>query len=408
MAEFNRSNEWGIKVNAVSQEGWGTLDEKMRQVNSDPVQPDILVGYNTQALQWDLGGWLLVDQALYVSDPLWGLPPAEIKGFYPTIWAQDFVPDGMLDGKASPGGKRLGLPWYSTSTVLLYNLTRGAELGFAQPPRTSDELKKQACAAAQAFAKVEPGSAQGQDSSAAPGAGGWLVTDEASLLSSLIFAFGGEIARPDRTGYQFDTSEARQAVLYLHQLYTGGCVWRDAETSSLQAFGERKALMVAVSSAELGAVRSGLAELDFEDEWIVLPFYSPQGQPVVDVYGPALLITQSDPERQLASWLFVRWMVSPQSQAEWALGSGDLPTSALAVQSLMTRTDLSAPLRQVLEHLPYAHSEPVYASWSYVRPAQAEALDFILLPDRKNEDIIAVLKTMDLLAAEIQTQWSQP
>ena len=400
VSEFNRTNAWGITVRAVSQAAWGVLDEKMRQLSTDSVRPDIVVGYNTQALQWDLGGWLLIDQSRYISDPVWGLPQAEVKGFYPALWAQDFVPDGMLAGKPSPGGKRLGLPWYNATTLLFYNASLGRELGFTHPPQTTSELKAQVCAAAQAAGKTGEG-----NTPSTPGSGGWLVTDEASLLSSLIFAFGGELARPDRTGYQFDTPEARQAVQYLYQLYAAGCIWRDADVNSLQAFGERKALLVAVSSAEIGSAPAIFAEMGFKDGWLVLPFYSPTGQPVVNVYGPALLITQSDPARQLAAWLFVRWLDSPKNQALWAAVSGNLPSSGLAVQEMGAQ---NGPLGQALGYLPYTHSEPVYASWGYVRPAQAEALDFVFLPDRKSEDLFAILKTLDKLAAEIHSQWGQP
>lgn len=295
-AEFNQQNEWGIRVQAVSQEAWGILDERVRQGSA--AQPDVLLGYNTQALQWDVGGWLLADLGLYVNDPIWGLTAKEISAYYPTIWAQDYVPDGMLNGKAQPGGKRLGLPFYRTATLLAYNAAWGRKLGFSQPPRTAGEIQAQACAAAQAAAK--------DPENAIPGSGGLLVTDGAGLLSSLIFAFGGEIARPDRSGYQFDTPLARQAVEYLGQLAANGCVWRSPEVSAVQAIGQRQALFVTLSSAELAAVQAGLQAQGFADEWQVLPFYSPEGQPVVGVYGPALLVTQSLPERQLAAWLFVR------------------------------------------------------------------------------------------------------
>lgn len=399
--QFNQENEWNITVSASSQGNWGSFEEQMRQVNGSNTQnPDILVGYNNDALIWDSGGWLLTDQADYVNDPLWGLPDKQIEAYFPAIWAQDFVPDGMMNGQAAEGGKRLGLPWYQSATLLLYNTSWAKDLGYKNPPRTLAEIQTQACAAA----KWEPSGTRTPLAAAAVTRAGWLLSGDGSVFSSFVFAFGGEIARPDRSGYQFNTPESQKALEYLYRLYAGGCAAKSADGDMFQAFIERRALFITVSSAEVSAAQAAFAEAKFKDDWISLPFYSLEGQPVVDVYGPALLITQSNPARQLAAWLFVRWLVSPENQAAWAFTSGTLPVSSLAVQELVAQYKLSAPLRQALEFLPYAHPEPVYASWKSIRPAQAEALDYLLVPDLKPDAISSILKNMDQLAEEIHAQ----
>ncbi len=395
--QFNQDNEWGIQVELVSQGSWGVLDEKMRQASADSEHPDLIVGYNNQALVWDAGGWLLEDQAPYTGDSAWGLAPGQQDGFFPAIWAQDFVPDGLLNGKPVVGGKRLGLPWYRSALLLYYNATWGRELGFSSAPRTLAELRLQACAGAKAN-RSDPDPAR-------QGSGGWLIGDDPALFSSLVFAFGGEIARPDRTGYKFNTPQSQAAMQYLVQLYNDGCAWRDAEANPLDDFAGRRALFIAASSAETANLQAAMAQQASQDEWIALPFFSEQGQPVVDVFGPALLIAQSNPARQLAAWLFARWLVGPENQAQWASANGYLPVAAPAAGLMSAMAGLLPQARQALDDLPYGHPEPAYASWGAVRPAQAETINFLLAPDVKPEAISGILQQLDQLTAEIHSQY---
>ncbi len=396
VAQFNQQNEWQIQVNLLAAGGWGQLDEMVRQANSGMVAPDLLVGYNYQALSWDAGGWLLADQSIYAGDPRWGLDAAAQADFYPSVWAQDFVPDGWLRGAPAAGGKRLGLPWYRSAEVLYYNTSWARELGFSSAPQTPDELRLQLCAAAR-FSQKTSASQPG-------GAGGWLVTSDPGILSSLIFAFGGDAARLDRSGYQFNTPAVRQAVEFLNRLYNDGCAWMDPEIDPFQALAGRRALVVALSSAEVANVRAAFGQAASTDDWAVLPFATAKGEPTVDAFGPALLVLQSDARRQLAAWLFARWLVSPQNQAAWSAATGMLPVSAQGSDLLKARSGVPAQQVAAAAYLPYAHAEPVYTSWGLVRPALAEALDYIVIAGQTPETLSSVLQNLDQLASDIYTQ----
>ena len=70
--EFNRSNTWGITVEAVSYESYGQL---LQQVDSpqDGDLPNLLVGYSYQLRLLDETTHVLVDMTPYVQDSRWGL-----------------------------------------------------------------------------------------------------------------------------------------------------------------------------------------------------------------------------------------------------------------------------------------------------------------------------------------------
>jgi multiple sugar transport system substrate-binding protein len=392
---FNQQNEWGIRIQPKAWNGWGDLDEQARLIPVSKEKPDLLLGYNDQVLRWDAGGYLFLDLDNYIEDSRWGLSPEERQAFYPAIWAQDYVPDGLIQGKLDPGGRRLGLPWYRSSLFFVYNTSWADELGFTSAPKKPEDLLLQACAAADANRKDTE---RNND-----GTGGWLITPEPSLLSAWIFAYGGEIARPDRKGYQFDTPEARQALESIYEFYDSGCAWTSLDADPHDAFASRRTLFFVDSQAEESDIEDALDRAGNEDEWQLLPFLSPDGEPVIDVTGPGLIISQSTPARQLASWLFARWLVSAQNQAEWAGVTGFLPVSTTAVE-LLKKAQTSPALRQALPFLPYSHPEPVYASWYTLHWGLTEALSQLLVPDLSSEKINGILKNLDRLATEVHSQ----
>lgn len=392
---FNRQNQWGIEITLQAWNGWGELDEQARSISVLDKKPDILVGYNDQVLRWDASGYLFVDLDDYIEDAQWGLGLDERQAFYPAIWAQDFIPDGLVQGQQVPGGRRLGIPWYRSGLFFFYNATWGRELGFESPPDSPAELLLQSCTAAEANYK--------DADRANDGTGGWLVTPEPGLLPAWIFAFEGEIARPDREGYQFNTHEARQALEEMYEFYDSGCAWTGLEVDAHEAFAGRQALLVVDAVVSEVDFEDALNRFDNGDEWRLLPFFSPANEPVISVTGPSILVVKTSPERQLAGWLFARWLVSPDNQAAWAAATGFLPVSSKAVDLLNAAKPPSA-LRQALPFLPYSHPEPAYASWYTLRWSLAEALDQLSAPDLSAEKLAEILETLDKLAVEVHSQ----
>ena len=88
--EFNRTNQWGITVQASAYEGFGRLDEAVESALLANTQPDVMVDYGYQARHWD-GVEALVDLTPYVNDPVWGLTSDEQADFYPSFWEEDLV-----------------------------------------------------------------------------------------------------------------------------------------------------------------------------------------------------------------------------------------------------------------------------------------------------------------------------
>ncbi len=358
--QFNAANEWGFQVQAVAHPGYDALSEQVtaelpRSASLPPgAGPGLLLAYTYQSQAWDPALKAIVDLNPYVNDPFWGLSQPEQDDFPPAIWEQDLY-----------AGERLGLPAQRSGQVLYYNLTWAKELGFNTPPATPAQFKAQACAAAQANLKDTD---RQNDHT-----GGWIISTGPSVMTSWLFAFGAQIILPDGKGYQFDTSEVRSALTFLRQLYDSGCAWLPESEHTEADFAARRGLFASGSLSSIPYQASIAGQAASDDEWTALPYPSASGSPVVDVYGPSLILLKSTPEKQLAAWLFARWLASPPIQARWSQVSHYYPVRTSALESMDASAEAQPQWQAALQLLSDARAEPSFPSWSTVRWAVGDA-----------------------------------
>jgi multiple sugar transport system substrate-binding protein len=376
--EFNKSNPWGITVEVTAYDNAGDLSSSVEAARYKNDLPDLLAGYNYQAKTWDKDGKVFVDLNEYVDDPVWGFSIEEQADFYPVFWQQDVTPT-----------KRLGLPLRRTVVGLYYNVTWAKELGFDSPPDTPEAFRTQACAAAMA---------------SADGTGGWIITTEPSALLGWVFAFGGDILTPDGKGYRMERSENQEALMFLKGMEEQGCAWVAESRYPNAEFAGRQGLFLVGNSAGLLYQEEAFASLGANDHWVAIPFPGVSRPPVVDVYGPALMITRSTPARQLAAWVFARWLVSPEAQASWIRAGGGVPVRN-ATRGLLGDYATSHPQWTAFVYLlPYAQPEPSDASWDLVRWMVADMSEQLFSPDFTAAQIPALLQIFDRTAAEAAGQ----
>ena len=390
LTEFNRTNDWGITVQTTAYNGLSWLEEAVDSAMLSGTLPDMLISYNYQALHWDVSGSVLVDLNEYATDPVWGLSSSEVADFYSAFWSQDIT-------TSSTGSyKRLGLPMHRSALVLYYNQSYAQALGYSTLPDTTYELRMRACAAAEANAS------DGQTSN--DGTGGWLITPHPSLMVSWVYAFGGEITRSDGRGYQFNTSEAWQALDFMKGLQDSGCAFQEADSDPATEFAARRALYFAGSLADLPTVEAAFTAAGNRDNWTILPFPGSGSAPVLVTYGPALNITRSTVERELAAWLVAKWLVAPPNQAQWVAANHLLPVRRSTLEYLSEPMEENRQWAAAVEMLPLACSEPASASWSVMRWALNDAMAELFDPAFTAGQIPDLLEALDQAALEIFTQ----
>jgi multiple sugar transport system substrate-binding protein len=381
--EFNRSNQWGISAEASYQGNFDQLSGAVSTSITTGAFPDLVIGYTHQAQSWDMVLNTVVDLEDYVNDPRWGLDKTQQEDFISLLWEHERV-----------DGKRYGIPAQGSAALLYYNLTWARELGYDSPPATSAQFRRQACAAAQANMQ--------DDDPDNDHTGGWIIATDYATTLGWIYAFGGQIVAPGGDGYRFDQPEVEAAFSYLRRLLDDGCAWLSENPFPNQDFAARRGLFAADSLLGVSHQEFAFEQLNNSDQWTVIPFPSPSGRQAIDLYAPAYIMLKSTPGRQLAAWLYIKWLLQPDNQARIAQVGGSLPTRLEGLQALEDQDNgMTSPWSAAVDLLPVAHGEPRLASWETVRWAVQDAATQLFRYYFSLDRVPTLVELLDDTAAEL-------
>jgi sn-glycerol 3-phosphate transport system substrate-binding protein len=239
----------------------------------------------------------------------------------------------------STGGVQWAMPFNVSNPVLFYNkkIFAAAGLDPEAPPRTLDEM----LAASKQI--VESGAAKYGlvlDTSF-DGGGGWYVEQW--------FAKAGEFYANNENGRSapatevlFDNQTGVDLMAYLQQGVADGWFFNVGDNVSGQdaflklADAEEPGAMTIGTSAALGtvlaAIAAGIAPNVAAEDLSVSPMPGPNGVATVLVGGASLWITADKGDAQAAaSWDYIAYLISAQSQATWASATGYVPIRPDAV-----------------------------------------------------------------------------
>jgi len=381
VAEFNSTNEWGIVVRAESKNNYSELFSQTSAALAEKNNPQIVVALPEHALAW---GKDVTDLNPYVRDPEFGLNALDVSDFANVIWRQDEV-----------DGKRYAAPAQRTARFILYNQTWARELGFDSPPENSSEFESQACAAQAALTKD---SDPGNDS-----LGGWLIDANASTALSWMLAFDGGVQEEE--AYRFLTPGNIAAFKYLKALQQKGCAWvASSDLPVYDRFAARQALFATASLEEFPDQARAFSAASNNDQWIVMPFPG-EGRNALVVYGSSFIVFNSDDATQLASWLFIRWMLSAENQAEWVRSTGLFPLRSSTVDLLADYAAEHPQWAGAVDYLSSGEITPQLSSWRLVRVMLEDGFrdmfDTIRRPDLTEGQVPVILTQMDETAAEL-------
>jgi ABC-type glycerol-3-phosphate transport system substrate-binding protein len=381
VAQFNTQNEWGIIVSAEGKNNYSELYQQTSIALEESNNPQIVIALPEHAFGW---GERVVDLNPYVHDPVFGWSALEMSDFPSVIWMQDEV-----------DGKRFGVPAQRTARFILYNQAWARELGFDSPPKTSSEFERQACAANRALRA---------DADASNDAlGGWLIDTHAMTPLSWMLAFGGGVQ--EEAGYRFLAPGNVDAFRFVKVLQQKGCAWvASAATLPFDRFAARQALFATASLEEFPDQVRAFAASGNSDEWTVLAFPGGEREALV-VYGSSFVMFESDDVTQLASWLFMRWMLSAENQERWVLSTGLFPLRD-STMNLLADYSVSHPQwADAVKLLSQGETTPKLASWRLVRVMLGDGFrdmfDIIRHPDLTEGQIPLILRQMEETAEDL-------
>lgn len=377
--DFNATNEWGITVEALDQGSYRDLEDAMNAAIQSGDLPDIVVGYANALDTW-YSVDVLEDLNTFVDDPDYGLTSSDISDFFEGAW----------NGGLNAEGARIGFPHGQSANVLFYNYTWGEELGFDGPPETWLRFKEQVCAGAAANAA--------DDDPDNDGTGGFVMYTGASEFSTFVFAFGENYIGADGASYDFAKPGVVKVAGYLKELWDEGCAF-STESYPNPEFATRKALITMSSTAgypyQVSAFEADGAYSD--DVWGFIPIPG-NGTKAVDSYVQNSAIVKSNPERSLASWLFIKWFTSPEVNASWIEASAYHPIRESTVDYLDSFVAENPLWAEGIDLVPLGVAEPAWSSWGSVRRLVGSTYSAIIQGDPG--DIQMLLEELNADAAE--------
>lgn len=287
-ADFSASNEYGITVVPTFQGGYSDLHAKLMAALQTDEIPNIAQAYGNNIMVYKQSD-MIVQLDDYINNADYGVDNFE-----------DIMEGYRVENSSYPDGKFYSLPFNKSTEVLYYNKTFFEENGLTAPT-TWDELKDVSMAASEVLGKP----AFGYDS-----------------LQNLFITWtqqaGGQYTNADGEVF-FDGPEAREAVQYFVDGVEGGYFRAAGEDGYMSGpFNNGDAVMFIGSTSGSAYVGSDTFEWDAAQV--------PMGKErKVIQQGSNMFMLESDEETQIATFIFMNYLVSPEVTAYWAMNTGYLP-----------------------------------------------------------------------------------
>lgn len=306
---FNTTNEWGITVEALPQGGYNEIRELMNANIISGDTPNLVAGFTNDALSYAADG-VVVDLNTYYNDPTWGFSDEEKAD----------LNEGVLNIGVQED-MRVGWPNQTSAQVLVVNLDMATAAGLEGSPKTLDEFRTLACAAA---AMEGP---NGEDIQ------GFPIKGDASEFESFVASQGGAIFHDGAWDF---TSEASVTILQLFQdLYNEGCAYiPDTRFGNTDDFALGLNPMATTSTAGIPFIVGGLEAAGIAPNWEVTVTPWSEGNRTLQVFAPSIIMLNSTPEAQLASWLFLKFLAQAEQQQTWTQNTSYF-ASRYSVQPLL-------------------------------------------------------------------------
>jgi ABC-type glycerol-3-phosphate transport system substrate-binding protein len=252
--------------------------------------------------------------------------------------------------------------------VMYYNVDILNELGYENPPETWDEFKAMCMDAT-----------RDADGDGINDTFGYAISPSGSTLTSWVLSRGGELLSEGGQSVMFQ-EQGLEALTLLKELMDSGYAYQAVvEDSDRLDFAQGKVLFIFDSLEGLryysAAIEEGtIVEPDFE--WAIAPFPHQATRPIVGIYGPTLCIFKTRPQKQLAGWLFLKWLTEPEQVARWAVAAGHFPVreSAVETETMKTYFEENPLYEKAFGFLEYARMEPAIAGWLGIHDALYKAI----------------------------------
>ena len=374
---FNSTNGKGITVTLQYQGSYTQLYQKNLSAIQAGALPELAVAYESFVADY-MKADVVLNLDPYVNSVKNGLTKESQADIYKPYFDTNRF--------AQFGNQLLSFPFTKSLFLQYQNDDILKEIG-KSAPKTWDEFE----ATAKAATKVGP---DGKTTRY-----GWAITINASNFNGWVLSRGGTLMSADQKTVAWDQQPAIDAVTMMKRMIDAGSAYVPKGFDYQTDFGTTKALFVQESSTGRPFFVSSFKQ---PINWSLtnIPQKDPTKAATVQ-YGANVAIFKSTPEKQLASWLFVKWFADAAQTAEWAVKSSYMPVrkSAADTDTLKTAWQKDVQGKQAFDQIGSSVPEPNVRGQQDIRTVIEDMLNAVVAG--KVTDIPAAVKAAGVKANQI-------
>ncbi len=368
ITRFNTTNPDKITVTPRYQGSYAQLQQKSLAATQSGTLPEVLIGFESFAADLAKAGVVIALEP-YLASKKNGLDRA----------SQDDIYKQFLDGEryVQYGNQLLSFPFqralfatYQNDSVLK-EINRTAPRSWAEFEDVARSAVKSASGTTTRF--------------------GWAVTISASTFNAWVVSRGGKLISDDGKTVAWDGKEGSDALRLFQKLIGEGVAYVPKGFDYQSDFAAGKVVFVQESSAfrpfVAAAIKPGALQWSIQS---IPQTDSSKARTVA--YGPSLILLKSTSEKQLAAWLFARWLTEKDQTAAWAAATATLPLrrSAAGADALKKAWSADEQGRQAFDQVAAVVAEPNVRGQQDVRAVIEDLL--VAIASRSVPDIDKALK----------------
>ena len=131
------------------------------------------------------------------------------------------------------------------------------------------------------------------------------------------------------------------------------------------------------------------------DDWVVIPFPTESGTPTVLAQGPSYAILAQAADKQLAAWLFIKWLSNADRSGLLVKSAATLPLGDALINYSIELGDSLPQWTQAVNLMQYIQVLPVSADWPNARMVLEDAGGQLFSGTVTDEQIAALTQQMD-------------
>lgn len=306
--KFNAENEYGITVEAVYQGSYDDAINKLKSAQIGNMGADLVQIYDIGTRFMIDSGWVIPMQEMIDASGY------DISQIEPNIAAYYTTGDGLYS-----------MPFNSSTPLLYYNKDMFEAAGIEQVPTSFSEI-------AEAGEKLK---AAGCTEPIAISVYGWWF-EQFMSKQGLDLVDNGNGRDAAATSVVFDSNGGALNILNgWKQLYDAGVapnVGRSGSDTATTDFTSGKAAMMFGSTASLKQVLQDSGD-SFEVGTAYFPKVNDSDEGGVSIGGGSLwALNNNDETKAAATWRFIEFLISPESQAYWNAQTGYFPVTTAAAE----------------------------------------------------------------------------